>query len=993
MLNSAVRTSRVSSFSCVINLSSLFCLQLSKDRNMVLVRWLICLYFIFILRGLCTIAKVVRPERKLAKSDTDFVHNNISTSHNFSDAKRHAADCDHDKKKYQRTVRSLQNTTGTVAKNRTEYPTPSRIIRLVNITFPVFKVFNPIPITLPPVQVNCPGEPYSCSKQCSNDTFVHYPSSRKGNGKKCYCDSACNVFMDCCGDFAQECEKYYVKDETDDVYSHRFSWHCETELKVLINECTGLSSVWMIARCPGNWPNDTTKMKCHNPPSTLEVHSYDSFVPVVGSVDQLTYRNKYCAQCNNVFNYEFMTLSFKKDAIPPPYYTQEELEKFIAKNHRQFRGVEPIRGQAIRFCFYPNVVSTCPKTFPGANDACVNGVGGLVEREGRVFKNKECALCNGVKYTCAVRKLVPVFCSFTPTAVSRAISLRDYGVSLEGRSCPRNQVYDPYLGKCRKNFQVTKLEKGTEDKYQVILSLLKTQFFMPVVERRLLVREIALYFKMNESQITIEEVTSKFSEHLVSFTLNLTPSQYLIVASNPQFLGNSTEIIGLRRLFKFQQPFELQILGGQHIVYRLRVRQLVCIHQHVYRFGEYTILDDLRIRINSTGTFYGQDEYYLNTTNVRPNVTVCLKLSPLNCSGSQIMLNSSEYNLLPNLTLRYSSLTYVFGDYAYMNGTVFVCTEFRQNYTQLRRIEPKDDLALTILTFVGFIVSIICLLALLITYSVFKELRTLPGKNLMSLSISLCVAEILWLCGSLMGEIRAACTFVAIANHYFFLVFFMATSVIAFHSCLVFGRKVSFRRRKAEDNKTFLVYSLVVWGIPALFVLISSLLDHYEVFISNYGKSDICWLGTREARLFLFILPFGILLSFNLLLFVFVALRLHKNQKTSADVLGKNAKKRQRENVIVCIKLSTLMGFSWLFGLLQASVETKTDVFSYLFVIFVSFQGLFICVAFLFKRRYYELYSTFISKNITGSSLGTGQGTQSNRPRNNDQHIHEETLL
>ena len=200
------------------------------------------------------------------------------------------------------------------------------------------------------------------------------------------------------------------------------------------------------------------------------------------------------------------------------------------------------------------------------------------------------------------------------------------------------------------------------------------------------------------------------------------------------------------------------------------------------------------IRINLTGVIYGQNEHYLNTTNVKPKVTVCLKLSPLNCNGSKNMLNSSEYRLLPNLTLIYSSLTYAFGDYTYIDGRVFVYTEFKQNYTHVRRIEQKDDLALTILTRVGFIVSIISLLALIITYAVFKELQTPPGKNLMSLSISLCVAEILWLCGSLVGEIRAACIFVAIANHYFFLVFFTASSVIAFHLCLVFGRKVSFRR-------------------------------------------------------------------------------------------------------------------------------------------------------------------------------------------------------
>lgn len=151
----------------------------------------------------------------------------------------------------------------------------------------------------------------------------------------------------------------------------------------------------MIARYPGNWPNDMTKMKCHNPPSTLEDHSYDLFVPVLGSANQLNYRNQYCTKCNNVFKYEFMSLNFKDDAIPPTYYT-EELKKFIAKNHRKFLGVKPIHGQAMRFCYYPtDVINTCPKTISGARDACVNGVGGLVEGGGRVFENRKCALCNG----------------------------------------------------------------------------------------------------------------------------------------------------------------------------------------------------------------------------------------------------------------------------------------------------------------------------------------------------------------------------------------------------------------------------------------------------------------------------------------------------------------------------------------------------------------------------------------------------------------------
>jgi Na+(H+)/acetate symporter ActP len=190
---------------------------------------------------------------------------------------------------------------------------------------------------------------------------------------------------------------------------------------------------------------------------------------------------------------------------------------------------------------------------------------------------------------------------------------------------------------------------------------------------------------------------------------------------------------------------------------------------------------------------------------------------------------------------------------------------------------------------------------------------------------------------------------------------------------------MTIRRTPSEDNKICVIYFLVVWGMPGLFLLIFGLLDHYGVFIVDYGKSVVCWLGTKESTIFLFILPFGILLLFNLIMFIIVALRLRENQKSSAKALGMEAKKRQTQNIKVCLKLSTLMGFSWLFGLLQVAVETETDAFEYLFIIFVSFQGLFICAAFLFQRKCYELYNTLIFSSSRGTSTGAKTPSKSRR--------------
>lgn len=840
----------------------------------------------------------------------------------------------------------------------------------VGLTLPkLIEIIAPPPV----LQLNCEVKADSCSNRCTKEThFVRYfgLSTGQNNVQNCNCDSACNdVFVDCCSDFATQCSKYDVNDQTDNVNLYKSSWRCETKLMVSMNGCSVPRGIWMISRCPRHWKNDdTVEGKCHRAPHKLDVQSYDSLIPVVGTLDQLTYRNQYCAKCNNVSDFEFMTLIFKKQTVPPPYFTPKELNKFIAKNIHNFEVVKPREGQKLRLCYYPDVITSCPAVLHGARDSCVNGTVGLVQEGGNVFKNKDCALCNGEKYTCGVGSSTSP-CSTGPKSIHRAISLRDYGVSLETNSCSRNRAYDPYLSKCREIYEVAELKKNDTNKYQVFLSALKLERGLYYRPRGLVKEKIAEYFKMNESQIVIENTIDISSEYLIVFTLDLTPAQSLIVASDPEFSGNSNVTIGLRRLFKFHEAFELAFTQHDRCtVYRLRVRQMSCIHQHVYKREEYTFLEDLQILVNATGAVYTESEYYLNTTKNATSVTVCLKLLPSHCNGSYIKLNTSEYRLFDNLTLSYRSLMYAFGDYYYKDGTVLICVQFQRNYTTSHKREPEDDLALIVLTWLGFILSIIGLSALLLTYIVFRELRTLPGKNLMTLSISLCLADIFWLGGSMVTANETACTVIAIANHYFFLVFFAASSVIAFHSYLIFGKRITFRRSASEDKTTFLVYSLVSWCFPAVFVLIFGLLDHHGVFATDYGKSDICWLGTRESKLFLFIVPFGVLLLFNLFLFSFVALRLYKNRKSSEQSLGKLARKQQTRNILVCIKLSTLMGFSWLFGLLQIAVEIETNIFAYLFVIFVSFQGLFICVAFLLKRNCYRLYRSLISNSLSSST-------------------------
>ena len=411
----------------------------------------------------------------------------------------------------------------------------------------------------------------------------------------------------------------------------------------------------------------------------------------------------------------------------------------------------------------------------------------------------------------------------------------------------------------------------------------------------------------------------------------------------------------------FRKSKEPKIIPVKNIT--LIFTSLSCTHQRVYGFGEYVNLGNQRIYVNATGTLYKPGEYQRNSEDERSNVSICIQKVPSQCNGTFIKLSPSEYRL-ENLTLIYKSKKLNYDKYTEINGTFYICVQTTINNTMIYTSRTKNDSVLGLITLVGFVLSLLSLSALIVTYSIFQELRTLPGKNILALSISLFVAEFSWLCRLAFLGNETGCFIIAIVNHYSFLVSFTASSVIAFHSCLILGRQVSLKRSNSTNNRTFFIYSLITWGIPALFVLTSVLLDHFGLFVTDYGRSDMCWLGTSQSKMFFFIVPIGVLLLFNIFLFGFSAVRFLKNQSSIVRNLGSDVvKKRKIENILICVKLSTLMGFSWLFGLLQVIVET--EVLAYLFVIFVSFQGLFICMAFLFKTRCLQLYRSLWENTVS----------------------------
>ena len=106
--------------------------------------------------------------------------------------------------------------------------------------------------------------------------------------------------------------------------------------------------------------------------------------------------------------------------------------------------------------------------------------------------------------------------------------------------------------------------------------------------------------------------------------------------------------------------------------------------------------------------------------------------------------------------------------------------------------EPKlhYSAVLIYVTFTGTLLSIISLCFLLCVYFCFTELRNLPGKCLISLSVALLCYQAVFLGAAVKPrKVDALCKVVAIFLHFFLLAAFSWMSVMAFDTASTFTVK------------------------------------------------------------------------------------------------------------------------------------------------------------------------------------------------------------
>ena len=220
----------------------------------------------------------------------------------------------------------------------------------------------------------------SCKGRCTNQTEWH--------DGKCYCDPDCyRVFNDCCTDYI----KYCVRHDTVATPTKKYTYSCEQML--LISNKPGNFSwklVWVVSQCPFEWTNESVRANCEKPKHGIQsVEETYGPLPVSGD-DNTTFRNAYCAFCNDVKNFKPWRLVGKIPLVPPNLNFTEKIN--LELSHSEYIIVKHPENVIARFC-KPDIIDYCP--VGRQLHSCTYGNVMLVSYGQNVYKNIHCATCHG----------------------------------------------------------------------------------------------------------------------------------------------------------------------------------------------------------------------------------------------------------------------------------------------------------------------------------------------------------------------------------------------------------------------------------------------------------------------------------------------------------------------------------------------------------------------------------------------------------------------
>uniref|UniRef100_T1E1S0 Putative secrin-like G-Protein coupled receptor n=1 Tax=Cupiennius salei TaxID=6928 RepID=T1E1S0_CUPSA len=291
------------------------------------------------------------------------------------------------------------------------------------------------------------------------DKCAGYRFNRNFMDRNCECDYACRTYRDCCID-AQRRRSSSRAQQLSNI--------------ICLNYGEGRhTGVYVVSRCSANWNGpQQVRQKCEGP---TDFSDPMSAAPVTSVAQSVTYKNLFCAECNNAHMQSLKTFQFKLSCDGLDDISQAQImgDLFYDQQRATWGINRPGDGgdknfvecdiifyvpdyinSTVRFC-RANVISTCASdwTRPSVRQMCEEYMA-VVYGIDHAYRNPHCAICN--------HKTVADIACKTSWSSRRRMFFPDLvdvnpgdgdqvGVTKKViPQCPSLHKYDPFAKKCRK---------------------------------------------------------------------------------------------------------------------------------------------------------------------------------------------------------------------------------------------------------------------------------------------------------------------------------------------------------------------------------------------------------------------------------------------------------------------------------------------------------------------------------------------------------------
>ena len=778
----------------------------------------------------------------------------------------------------------------------------------------------PLPSLYPPgIEVSCPMR-YKCEERLGLPLNYH--------DKNCYCDTLCETFGDCCKDYQAPPGRGGKKTKLP-----RNTFTCQR-----VEEIDRNMEIYVVERCPRDFTATEIRAKCEG-----AINSYDAFqsIPVVSKESKVLYKNFYCAQCGGEFNVSFwkVLLNCEHIAEPPSNISSQEVVEGavrFAEQNRQFCGTlfdAPSDDLKARTC--KSNTGRCDRSYPDKRMAkkCRSHTS-YVYVGLETFKNKDCAQCNYVNesyLSCEDTRTPRIVFEEAPLITAPfsilldlntgAGSISEHRLGVNGQiqvsevastvhPCPDNHIYDHFKRQCR-----MLVCTGTHN----------------------LVGADCVPINPESEPTTTEGNTDGGGKSEPPDPREESPSPPVEPDSEwPDWPDNNPN--------SEEDDFGLEV-------------------PETFNYNDNN--DDSYTHYNIDDPDFDPDRlipYDPNRMDIDqywdPNSHPDLQLDCL----SFMKLNETEYRLFDNQSIYVFALNQMFHAHQieYDGRFAFICSPHKDSGPEVNSINNNNHnesaaavnatvimftftYLQSFISFVGLLVSMMALLIMFVMYCAYKQLRTVAGLSAMSLAFALFIAQGLFLFGMPRTDLHNVCLSLGALMHYFFLAAFFWLNVMSFDIYRTFSD--SYEGSSSGCGSRFACYFFYAWMTPACIVGVALSLDFFQyagdIYQPHYAE-HICWIVRRYALLFLFALPLAILLAVNIIIYIISLLKSITSNK-----------EKGRGRLLLYIQLSFVMGLTWIF----AFIATLTDmwVFWYVFIAFNSFQGIFICFAFVCNKKVFRI--------------------------------------